>query len=113
MQMSQTLQSVYSVYGDDPNLAELVEIFVSELPRRVETLQSHAEVEDWESFARVAHQINGNASSYGFPQLSTLAARIEYACRGSNSTKAILQSLDNFIEYCEQIRAGVPGKRIA
>ena len=38
MQMSQTLQSVYSVYGDDPNLAELVEIFVSELPRRVETL---------------------------------------------------------------------------
>ena len=108
MQMSQTLQRVYSVYGDDPNLAELVDIFVSELPRRVETLQSHAEVEDWESLSRVAHQINGNASSYGFPQLSTLAGRIEYACRGTNPTDMIMQSLDNFIEYCEHIRAGSP-----
>lgn len=106
MQMTQTLQPIYSVYGDNPNLAELVEIFVSELPRRVETLQSHAEVEDWESLSRVAHQLNGNASSYGFPQLSTLAARIEYACRGMNCSDEILQSLENFVEQCEKVRAG-------
>lgn len=106
MQVSQTLQPIYSVFGDNPNLAELVEIFVSELPQRVETLQSHAEVEDWESLSRVAHQLNGNASSYGFPQLSTLAARIEYACRGMNSSDQILRSLDNFVEQCELVRAG-------
>lgn len=108
MPMSQTLQPVFSVYGDDPNLAELVEIFVSELPCRVETLRSHAEVEDWESLARVAHQLNGNSSSYGFPQLSTLAARIEFACRNRYSSGEILASLENFIEQCEQVRAGAP-----
>ncbi len=107
MQMSQTLQPIYSVYGDNPNLAELIEIFVSELPGRVETLQSHAEEEDWEELARVAHQLNGNASSYGFPQLSRLAARIEYACRCMNSPEEIMESLENFVEQCELVRAGV------
>lgn len=106
MQSVQSIQAVYSVYGNDPNLAELVAIFVHELPQRVETLRAHAEVGDWESAARVAHQLNECGSSYGFAKLSTLAARLEHCCMGQQRTGEILKALDRLAEHCEQVRPG-------
>ena len=106
MQSIQSIQPVYSVYGDDPNLAELVVIFTHELPRRLETLQSHAEVADWESVARVAHQLNELGSNYGFAKLSTLAARLESCCEEDRSTGDILRALERFANHCEQVRPG-------
>ncbi len=102
----QSIQPVYSVYGDDPNLAELVAIFAHELPHRLETLRSHAEVADWESVARVAHQLNELGSNYGFAKLSTLAARLKYCCTEELSPGEILKALDRFAEYCDRVRPG-------
>jgi histidine phosphotransfer protein HptB len=106
MQSIHSLQPIYSVYGDDPNLAELVSIFANELPQRLETLRSHAEVADWESVARVAHQLNELSSNYGFAKLSTLAARLEITCLEDRSTGEILRALDRFAEHCERVRPG-------
>ena len=106
MQSVQSFQPVYSVYGDDPHLGELVSIFVHELPRRVGTLRSHAEVEDWESVARVAHQLNELGSNYGFAKLSTLAARLEHCCNGEPRIGEILKALDRLGEHCEHVRPG-------
>jgi len=106
MQSVQSIQPVYSAYGDDPNLAELVEIFTHGLPQRLETLRSHGEVADWESVARVAHQLNECGSTYGFAQLSTLAARLEHCCTEEFCPGEILKALDRFDEYCERVRSG-------
>jgi HPt (histidine-containing phosphotransfer) domain-containing protein len=106
MQSIQSFQPVYSVYGDDPNLAELVAIFAHELPQRLETLRSHAEVADWESVARVAHQLNELASNYGFAKLSALAARLELCCEEEASPGETLKALDRFAEYCDRVRPG-------
>ncbi len=106
MQSVQSIQPVYSAYGDDPNLAELVTIFVHELPQRLETLRAHAEVADWESLARVAHQLNKWGSAYGFAKLSTLAARMEHCCSPQQRPGEILKALDRFAEYCERVRPG-------
>ena len=106
MQSIQSIQPVYSVYGNDPNLAELVSIFTHELPQRLETLRAHAEVADWESVARVAHQLNELGSNYGFAKLSTLAARLEYCCSEDLSTGEILKALDRFAEHCDRVRPG-------
>jgi len=108
MQSTQTLLPLYSIYGDDPNLSELVRIFVGSLPQRVETLQSHAEEEDWESMARVAHQLNSLASTYGFAQLSALAAKLEFTCREQFPASEILRAFENFAELSERVRAGSP-----
>lgn len=106
MQSIQTLQPVYSIYGDDPNLADLVNIFVNELPQRLETLLSHAEVADWESIARVAHQLNELGSNYGFAKLSTLAARLELCCVEDRNSAEIFKALERFSEHCERVRPG-------
>lgn len=106
MQSVQPFQPVYSIYADDPNLSELVSIFVHELPQRLETLRSHAEVEDWESVARVAHQLNELGSNYGFAKLSTLAARLEHCCNEQPRIGEILKALDRLGEHCERVRPG-------
>jgi HPt (histidine-containing phosphotransfer) domain-containing protein len=106
MQSVQSFQPVYSIYGSDPNLSELVAIFAHELPQRLETLRSHAEVADWESVARVAHQLNELGSNYGFARLSTLAARLEHFCTTDVSTGEILKALDRLGEHCERVRPG-------
>ena len=106
MQSVQPLQPVYSIYGSDPNLGELVAIFVHELPQRLETLRSHAEVADWESVARVAHQLNELGSNYGFARLSTLAARLEHCCTTDMSTGETHKALDRLAEHCERVRPG-------
>ncbi len=108
MQSIATLKPVYSVYGGDPIMADLIQIFVKSLPQRLETLKSHAEVEDWESVARVAHQLNSRASTYGFAQLSTLAARLEITCGDFPVEDEVLAALENFADYCERVRSG-PG----
>jgi HPt (histidine-containing phosphotransfer) domain-containing protein len=106
MQSVQSIQPVYSIYGSDPNLSELVAIFAHELPQRLETLRSHAEVADWESVSRVAHQLNELGSNYGFARLSTLAARLEHCCTADLSTGEILKALDRLGEHCECVRPG-------
>jgi HPt (histidine-containing phosphotransfer) domain-containing protein len=106
MQSVQSLQPVYSIYGSDPDLSELVAIFAHELPRRLETLRSHAEVADWESVARVAHQLNELGSNYGFAKLSTLAARLEHCCTADHSAGETLKALDRLGEHCECVRPG-------
>ena len=106
MQSVQSIQPVYSVYGDDPNLCELVAIFAHELPQRLDTLRSHAEVADWESVARVAHQLNELGSNYGFAKLSTLAARLEHCCREQLTIGEILNALNRLAEHCECVRPG-------
>lgn len=102
----QPFHPVYSTYGDDPNMRELVAIFVNELPHRLDTLRAHAEVADWESAARVAHQLNEWGSNYGFAQLSALAARLERYCHQQRAPGEIHKALDRLAEYCERVRPG-------
>jgi len=102
----QTEQLIYSEYGDDPDLGELVEMFVEELPNRVSTLQTHAQDQDWESLRRVAHQMKGSGGSYGFGDISTYAARLEASCKQESKEQQILETLEELISLCSRIRAG-------
>ena len=61
---------LYSQFAEDPDLAELVDVFVEEMPRRVATLLDRLEQADWDSLGRAAHQLKGAAGSYGFGEIS-------------------------------------------
>lgn len=101
-------QYVYSSLGDDPDLGELVELFVSEMPVRITTLQSQFEQSDWEELRRTAHQLKGAAGSYGFEQVTPYAARLETACRESKGDEEIRKAYDGLVGICGRTRAGVP-----
>jgi histidine phosphotransfer protein HptB len=101
--------AIYSSLGGDPDLGELVELFVAEMPERVDLLETYYETANWEELRRTAHQIKGAAGSYGFHDITPAAARVEAAVKGRTGEDQITADLLELLDLCRRIRAGVPG----
>jgi HPt (histidine-containing phosphotransfer) domain-containing protein len=99
---------LYSRFGTDPDLGELVDLFVAEMPARIESILVRAERRDWESLRRSAHQLKGSAGSYGFSQLTTPAMRLETAIKDQREEALILEMLQELVDLCRLVRGGAP-----
>jgi HPt (histidine-containing phosphotransfer) domain-containing protein len=99
---------LYSTLGTDPELAELVELFVAEMPERLAQLMADYQAGEWEKLGRTAHQLKGAAGSYGFHQLTPYAARLETAARGGGSPEQILECLQELSNVSCGLRCGAP-----
>ena len=112
--MSQLSQSVselpalYSTLGDDPDLSGLVELFVEEMPERIDALTRTFKDRQIEELGCIAHQLKGAAGSYGFDQITPLAAKLEADARGDASWETITESLETLVDTCSRLRAGSP-----
>ena len=98
----------YSRLATDPDIGELVDLFVEEMPERIDTLVALAKSSDWSELTRNAHQIKGTAGSLGFGQLTPYAARLEAVARDANQEEKILAALDELLSLCRRIRSGTP-----
>jgi len=98
----------YSSLAADPDLGELVEMFVQEMPDRINALETQAQSRNWEQLTRTAHQLKGAAGSYGFHEITPFAARLESAAREGRQEEEILSSLDELLDLCRRVRSGVP-----
>ena len=99
---------VYSTLGSDPDLGELVEMFVEEMPQRVQKLKDLLEDGDWEGLRRTAHQLKGAAGSYGFLEITPLAAILEDKLIAGKPEADIRQAFETLSEVCLSARAGAP-----
>jgi HPt (histidine-containing phosphotransfer) domain-containing protein len=96
----------FSPLADEPDLAELVSMFVSDLPDRVAELRRYAGYEDWSEVRRLAHQLKGAGGSYGFPHLSRACEHVETAAKRSDVACAIGPALDSLAAACAAARPG-------
>ncbi len=72
---------VSQLLSQDADLRDIVEEFVGSLPQRLDELKQAYQALDWGQLAGLAHRLKGASGSYGYPQLSELAARMESAFR--------------------------------
>ena len=107
-QLERQTEAIYSSLATDEDLAEIVEMFVEEMPGRVETFRQQYEQSDWEELRRTAHQLKGSAGSYGFGQITPAAAELESALRDGDPQVRVEQLLDAVIALCNQVTAGTP-----
>ena len=98
----------YSTLGGDPDMAELVEMFVDEMPDRISTLQELMAAGDWEELGRFAHQMKGACGSYGFDQLTPLAERLEKSARNGDAEDVVQRWLAELVDGFGRTRPGVP-----
>jgi HPt (histidine-containing phosphotransfer) domain-containing protein len=68
---------VVSKYANDPDMAELVELFVAELPTRVKAMQDALDRRQVDSLKRSAHQLKGAGGGYGFASIGAAAGKLE------------------------------------
>ncbi|MEP0846777.1 MAG: Hpt domain-containing protein [Phycisphaerae bacterium] len=69
-----------SLLAADPDMRDLVAEFVGELPTRIESARQALEAADWTLLKRIAHQLKGAGGSYGYPDITRLAAAMEASC---------------------------------
>jgi histidine phosphotransfer protein HptB len=99
---------IYSSLAADPDLRELVDTFVQEMPDRMSALQTQADTRNWEQLARTAHQLKGSAGSYGFHEITPCAARLEGAVRDGRQEGHILAAVNELLDLCRRARSGTP-----
>ena len=99
---------IFSTLGGDPDLGELVELFVDEMPERVQNITTLLAESDWEELRRSAHQLKGAAGSYGFDAISPIAAVVEDKVRSGHDEEEIRQAVEELCDMCLSARAGVP-----
>jgi HPt (histidine-containing phosphotransfer) domain-containing protein len=101
-------EPLYSPLATDPDLSELVELYVDEMPDRIATLQQLLESGDWEGLRRYSHQMKGAAGSYGFETISPIAGAVEDSVREGAPEDQIRQAAEELVQMCGRVRAGVP-----
>ncbi|MBI2479381.1 MAG: Hpt domain-containing protein [Planctomycetia bacterium] len=99
---------VYSTLGLDPDLGDLVEMFVEEMPQRVARIRACWDRADMEGLGRAAHQLKGAAGSYGFEELTPALTRLDHSVRMARSEAEILNAIEEVAELCSLARSGAP-----
>ncbi len=103
---------VYSVFGDDPEMADMVEQFAREMPIRVQCLGELLDSADWAELGSFAHQLKGAAGGYGFDGITQLAARLENTIRHAETDDDIRAAATTLIDACRRVRAGTDANRL-
>ncbi|MDR1491533.1 MAG: Hpt domain-containing protein [Planctomycetaceae bacterium] len=104
MSRSSTLpNAIHSLLANDPDLREIVWLFVNEMPLRIQKLLNEYQTKDWEKLSITAHQLKGTAGSYGFSEVSPVAAQLEQAAKSHSDENEILQILNELIRICERV----------
>ena len=100
--------ALYSSLATDPDLAELAEMYVDEMPDKIAAFELAFSSGDLESLRQKAHQLKGSAGSYGFDQLTAGAAALEASIRDERSLDQICDALNLMIGLCRRVRSGTP-----
>ncbi len=92
---------IFSSLKGDPDMDDLVTIFVHEMSETVTTMQSSYEQRDWEQLRNVAHQLKGASGGYGFEEMGQAASTLEKLLKsGDDDLDAIALELSALTDLC-------------
>ncbi len=95
---------ITSEFAGDPDMKELVEFFVDQMPDRVRALEQSLEAGLLDELRSIAHQLKGAGGSYGFPQITESARRLEEQADGAD-LDAIRRGVDHLVNICNRTAA--------
>ena len=75
---------------EDLQYQELVQRFVAGLPGYAREIESGLDRDDWDSIASLSHQLKGMGGSFGFPELTEAASRLQRLLRQGNREQALV-----------------------
>lgn len=96
---------VHSTLADDPDFADILPLFIDELPGIRAVVNDAARSNDFDSLRREAHKLRGSAGGYGFSGLSTLAGKLEDSCKNSAEDETmVLRNVNELLDYLDRVR---------
>lgn len=87
------------IYGDDEELkGEIIAVFTSETPGKLERIKQAEQDENWEELARAAHSLANTAGTMRSETMLSTCRELEAAARSGEEAKAR--------ELCEVVQTG-------
>ncbi len=105
---AQVRQVLVSEFASDPDMVELVEMFVDELPDRVEAIEKMLKQQDFDSLRALAHQLKGAAGGYGFPTITDAAKTVETVAKTTQDVESLKKDVEYLTNLCNSARATPP-----
>lgn len=96
-----------SAYADDQAIAEILPLFLSNVPKYTSDLSTAIEHGDWVSAARVCHDLKGTAGGYGYPPIAQATQRLESELKGGKDPDLIRLHLDEVVRLCDRARSSL------
>ena len=98
-------ENLFKELSDDPDMAELIEIFIAELPDKITAIEKALTSQDLQALATVAHQLKGSAGGYGFPSITEVAKELESSARAQEDLDKLRRHLETLAALCQRARA--------
>ena len=108
MQDSPHNREIVSKLADDPDMADIVKLFVDELPGRLKAIEDSLTQQDFDALVRLAHQLKGAAGGYGFPQITDAAKALEESAQATQDLDRLNTEVRELGDLCQRARAEAP-----
>jgi CheY-like chemotaxis protein/HPt (histidine-containing phosphotransfer) domain-containing protein len=90
--------------ADDPEMRELLALFVAGLEDRADAIEKSLEHRDADRLAGLAHQLKGTARAYGFPQLTDEAGALEASLLAGRCLDDVRDQVRCVVDRCRAAR---------
>lgn len=105
--VTKPLLPLYSTFVAEPAIAEIVPIFLQNLPSYVRRLEEALAAGDVDVAVRTCHDLKGTAGGYGYPSISSAASSLETALRAGDVDQKGKELLESLRELCERAQLGL------
>lgn len=96
---------IRSRFSSDPEMVELVKLFVEEMPDRIGAIEAAFREGQRDVLKTLTHQLKGASGGYGFDQIGSAAGVVEQAVRSlpnEESLEKARREVDALIEVCRR-----------
>ena len=89
----------------DPDLEDLVPVFLEEIQEDLAGMRQALEGRNWETVKALGHKSKGTAGGYGFDGVSELCSSVELAAKEEDhpETEKLLEELQTYLERVEVV----------
>jgi HPt (histidine-containing phosphotransfer) domain-containing protein len=95
--------AITSSFSDDPDMTELIEMFVDELPERIDAVRRAMDEQSWDTLRTLSHQLKGAAPGYGFGPVGDAAAELERLVKDTADAEQIRDAVDSLLAVCGRV----------
>lgn len=101
---------ITSELASDPDMAELIGEYLSELEKRVGVINDAMGSSRLDVVQRIAHQLRGASAGYGYRVIGDAAATVEDLLRNrpDPDVESVRRAVDDLLSICQ--RAMIPGR---
>lgn len=97
------LDPIRSDLANDPIVGPLLEQFISNVKLKVDDIRRAVESSDFTRVNHLAHQVKGEAGSYGFPTVMRAAEIVEQASTSVGIPGAVAEQVRSLVEMCSRM----------